>query len=109
MSKIINFISLKKRYIYTNILMLYLLYILLNSNWSDKFNKRHSCLNTQVKDVQNDFIDLENHENDITESIKKEHDNTYIYNINYDRQLELVVKFILFCLIVIIGVLANST
>lgn len=107
MSKIIKFISLNKRYIYTNILMLYLLYILLNSNWSDKFNKKPSCYKTQVKKLQNDFIDLENHKNDITESIIKNENN--FYNVNYDRQLELVVKFILFCFILIITVLANST
>ena len=108
MSKIINFISLNKRYIYTNILMLYLLYILLKSNWSDKFNKKPSCYNTKVKKQQNDFIDLENHVNDITESIENE-DSSNFYNVNYDRQLELVVKFILFCFILIIVVLANST
>lgn len=107
MSKAFNFISLNKRYIYTNILMLYLLYTLLNLNWSDKFNKKPTCYNTQVKKVENDFIDLENHKNDITESIKK--DSVNFYNVNYDRQLELVVKFILFLFILIIIVLANST
>ena len=111
MSKFMNFISLNKRYIYTNVIMIYVLYIILKSNWSYKFDKTNCVHNNKVKSVDNlhnDFIDLENYQTDITkQSIEK--DETHFYRVNFDRQLELVVKFILVCFILMIVVLANST
>lgn len=98
-------LSFKKRYIYINVLLIYLTFNILKNNWSNKFDKKPIC-KKQSNVNESEFVDLENHETDITKSLDNK-DNEVFYKVNYDKHLELVVKFIFICFIVIIGLISN--
>lgn len=105
MLKLMNLISLKKIYIYTNIIILYFVYILLNSNWSDNFTKKPSCRETKDNLSGNEFVDLENNQDDIT---KVYIPTQSIYNIQFDKQLEITIKFILILFMFMIAIIVNN-
>ena len=109
MSKIMNLISLKNIHIYMNILMLYLVYIIVKSNWSSILNKEKKCNEKRINIQQDEFIDLENYHKDITQSaIDSSESQQFYYNINFDKQLEMVVKFILITFILLIAFIINN-
>ena len=89
--------------------MLYLVYIIVKSNWSSILNKEKKCNEKRINIQQDEFIDLENYHKDITQSaIDSSESQQFYYNINFDKQLEMVVKFILITFILLIAFIINN-
>ena len=81
--------------------MLYLVYIIVKSNWSSILNKEKKCNEKR--------INIQHYHKDITQSaIDSSESQQFYYNINFDKQLEMVVKFILITFILLIAFIINN-